>query len=266
MKNFYIVGIILFLLYIIFSYNKNEEYFTNSEDAKKMETNFEKVKKGLSKTFDELQKQTLIKYFDTIVNVAKSQLEQPEKGDIGETGEKGETGQAGGTYVRAGTLTLSKNRKFRDSNDTDKNLVLSVQNNEDLPTTETIMQANMEPFNMSPSQDWMLLPTGQLMNNYKKKCLIGSEIGGSVIAKFDNCTVESKDTTIHDEERWDYNLNGQLVSRSHKFKGMSGNTCLTKTDKNNFLTVEPCDTCNIDGATDNSEFSGKCKNQQWWWN
>lgn len=264
MEIFYIVGI-LFLLYIFFNYNKNEEYFTNSEDKKKMETAFNKVKKGLSKTFDELQKQTLVKYFDAIVNVAKSQLEQPEKGDIGETGEKGDTGQAGGTYVRSGTLTLSKNRKFRDTNDSNKNGVLSIQHNDTLPTTETIMQANMEPFNMSPSQDWMLLPTGQLMNNYKKKCLIGSEIGGNVIAKFDKCAVESKDTTIHAEEQWTYNLNGQMVSRSHKFKG--GDTmCLAKKDDSNFLIVEPCDTCNMDGTEDNSEFSAKCKNQQWWWN
>lgn len=232
---YYVYG--LFVFTFLFFYKnklKNKEKFTSSN----MATNFKDAKINLP--FDEKKNDTLIKYFDSILQIAKSELTQPEKGDQGEQGEKGSLGNAGGIYVRSGKLSTLNNQGY------DK-MSLSIGSTGNAYTTQDVMIGKMKPFNMSPDKDWLLLQNGQLKNNSEGKCMKSTEIDNTYLSKMVNCSIEKGDEIIPVDEKWQYE-NGNLVSQDLK---NGKKKCLTL-QKNGDTTIEPCVT-------------GK-ELQMWWWN
>jgi hypothetical protein len=234
---YYVCGLLLLLLLLYFSniFLINRETFTSDAMAK----NFKDAKINLP--FDEKKNDSLIKYFDSILQIAKSQLIQPEKGDQGEQGEQGDIGAAGGIYVRSGKLSGGKKSDYNKKS-------LSIGTTGNTFTTQDVMIAKMKPFNMSPDNDWLLLQNGQLKNNHKGKCMKSTKIDDTFLSEIVNCSIEKGDTTIPLDEKWEYK-HGQLVSQD--LKNSTKRKCLTL-QQNGSTTVEPC--------IDNKE------SQMWWWN
>jgi hypothetical protein len=203
-----------------------------------MTKNFKDAKINLP--FDEKKNNSLIKYFDSILQIAKSQLTQPEKGDQGEQGEKGDVGDAGGVYVRSGKLSDGKQSDYNKKS-------LSIGSTGNTYTTQDVMIAKMKPFNMSPDKDWLLLKNGQFKNNHKEKCMKSTKIDDTYVSEIANCTIEKGDEIIPLNEKWEYE-HGQLVSQDLK---NGKKKCLTL-KQNGSTTVEPC--------VKNQE------SQMWWWN
>lgn len=222
MINKILVGVVIFFLFV---------YIMNVTEG--LENEGVNTQVDLS-AFNERERDQLASYFNRAVEEAKSQLTQPEKGDKGEQGPRGEKGDAGGEFIRTGRIVSLMNDK----------LALDIEIS---PALKTVLK--MEQFNRMPSQDWMFLPTRQIMNRNTSQCIIGGE--GEL--EMGACVIDVAHDNIPSTQKWDFDRCGRITWDGN----VQRQRCLAF-DGGRVL-LEECK-----GKVDECE--GVEQKQMWWWN
>lgn len=193
-------------------------------------------------------------YFNSAIEVAKSQIKPAKKGPKGDRGEQGVQGPSGGTLVKTPGYIFNKVQNF--------GYVLDRIADDDV--NSSVPYAHLSKENKNMSQSWSINSNNYIVNGTgTNKCLFGDK-------KTNLVSVKSCPDATDSQYQWFWNENnngnGKIQWGADKTKCLmvsnNGNKSNKDTHGNFYIGIGECKDAKSDNCDTSDSFD--CDKKRWW--